>query len=308
LIAKATGVRQERRRKHGRRGNEGRVILVIGATGQQGGAVARSLLERGFGVRALTRDPDKPEAREFANLGAEIVGGDLEDASSIERVLDGVHGVFLVQQFMESGVEGEVRQGRKITDAAKAAGVEHYVYSSVGSAHRETGIPHFESKWEVEEHVRDSGVPYTVLRPVFFMQNWEYMREPILGGTLPQPLDPDKPFQMVAVEDIGVFAAMAFESPDEWIGREVDLAGDELTMPEIADTFSRVIGSKVDYFQVPWEGFEEQMGEEYTVMYRWFNDHGYEADIPGLRKEHPGLLSFEQYLRGHGWKNAGSPS
>jgi uncharacterized protein YbjT (DUF2867 family) len=191
-----------------------------------------------------------------------------------------------------------------LADAAKGAGVEHYVYSSVGSAHRETGIPHFESKWEVEEHVRASGVPYTVLRPVFFMQNWEMMGEPILGGTLPQPLDPDKPFQMIDADDIGVFAAMAFENPDEWVGREVDLAGDELTMPEVADTFSRVVGRQVDYFQTPWDQFEEQMGEEFTVMYRWFNDYGYEADVAGLRKEHPGLVSFEQFLRTHGWENA----
>ena len=285
--------------------NEGRLILVSGATGQQGGAVVRSLLGRGIGVRALTRDPEKPEARALAEMGAEVASGDLEDRSSIARVLDGVSGVFSVQQFFEAGYEGEVRQGVLLADGAKAAGVEHYVYSSVGSAHRETGIPHFESKWEIEEHVRGSGVPYTVLRPVYFMQNWEMMREPILGGTLLQPLDPQKPLQMVAAEDIGVFAAMAFENPDEWVGREVDLAGDELTMPEIADTFSRVIGSQVDYFQVPWEDFEEQMGEEFTVMYRWFNDHGYEADIADLRGEHPGLVSLEQYLRANGWKNAG---
>jgi uncharacterized protein YbjT (DUF2867 family) len=290
------------------RGNEGRVILVSGATGQQGGAVSRSLLERGFAVRALTRDPEKAGARELADLGAEVVGGDLEDRASIERVLDGVHGVFSVQQFWEVGVEGEVRQGVQLADAAKAAGVEHIIYSSVGSAHRDTGIPHFDSKFEVEEHVRASGVPYTVIRPVFFMQNWEFMREPILGGTLPQPLDPDKPFQMIDSWDIGVFAAMALEDPDKWIGRDVDLAGDELTMPEIAGTFSRVIGRDVDYFQVPWEGFEEQMGEEYAVMYRWFNDYGYEADIAGLREEHPGLVSLEQYLRAHGWETAEVPS
>ena len=286
--------------------NEGRLILVSGATGQQGGAVARSLLGRGIGVRALTRDPEKPEAKELVDLGAEVASGDLEDRSSIERVLDGVHGVFSVQQSWETGVEGEVRQGVLLADAAKAAGVDHYVYSSVGSAHRETGIPHFESKWEVEEHVRGSGVPYTVLRPVFFMQNWEFMGEPILGGTLPQPLDPDKPFQMVDANDIGVFATMAFENPGEWIGREVDLAGDEMTMPQIADTFSRVIGRQVDYFQVSWDQFEEQMGEEYAVMYRWFDEHGYEADIAALKEEHPGLVTFEQYLRANGWENAGS--
>ena len=155
-----------------RRSNAGRVILVSGATGQQGGSVARNLLEWGFAVRALTRDAEKAAARELADLGAEVVGGDLEDRASIERVLDGVYGVFSVQQFWEVGVEGEVRQGILLADAAKEAGVEHFVYSSVGSAHRDTGIPHFDSKWDVEEHVRASGVPYTVLRPVFFMQNW----------------------------------------------------------------------------------------------------------------------------------------
>ncbi len=283
----------------------GRTILVSGATGQQGGAVARQLLERGFAVRALTRDGDKPAARELAERGAEIFEGDLEDRPSVERALEGAYGVFSVQQFWEVGVEGEIRQGKALADAAKAAGVSHFVYSSVGGAHRETGIPHFDSKWEVEEHAREVGHPLTVLRPSFFMQNWEMMREPILGGTLPQPLDPDKPFQMIDSGDIGVFAALAFENPEEWIGRDTDISGDELTMPQIAETFSRVTGRDIEYFQVPWDQFEEQMGEEYAVMYRWFNDVGYEADIPALKKEHTGLVSFEQYLRDHGWQDAG---
>src|ERR687894_281917 len=261
-------------------GNSDREVRVSAATG--GGTDDRR-------AKRATPDPG--------------VQGDMDDRSSVDRALEGASGVFSVQNFWEAGYDREVRQGKTVADAASAAGVGHFVYSSVGSAHRRTGIAHFDSKWEVEEHVRGLGLPLTVLRPVFFMQNWEMMREPILGGTLPQPLDPAKPFQMVAVEDIGVFAGMAFENPDGWVGREVDLAGDELTMPEIADTFSRVIGGQVDYFQTPWDQFEEQMGEEYTVMYRWFNDHGYEADVAGLRKEHPGLVSFEQYLRYHGWEN-----
>ena len=280
----------------------GSTILVSGATGQQGGAVARQLLQRGFAVRALTRDAGKLAARDLADLGAEIVQGDLEDRSSLGQALEGVHGVFSVQQFWEIGVDGEIRQGRTLADAAKAAGVSHFVYSSVGGAHRDTGIPHFESKWEVEEHARSLDLPLTVLRPSFFMQNWEMMREPILGGTLPQPLDPDKPFQMIDSRDIGVFAAIAFEDLEGWIGREVDISGDELTMPEIAATFSRISGQEVNYFQVPWDQFEEQMGEEYAVMYRWFNDVGYEADIPALREAHPGLISFEQYLSEHSWE------
>jgi uncharacterized protein YbjT (DUF2867 family) len=285
---------------------ERRTILVSGATGQQGGAVARSLLDRGFRVRAFTRDPQKPEARVLSDQGVEVVQGDMEERSAIERALEGANGVFSVQNFWETGYDGEVRQGKTVLDAAKAAGVEHVVYSSVGSAHRETGIAHFDSKSEVEEHLREIQIPYTILRPVFFMQNWEMMREIILEGTLAQPLDPEKPFQQVAVADIGVFVAMAFDDPEAWIGREVDLAGDEQTMPRIAETFSRVVGREIDYYQVPWDQFEEQMGEEYAVMYRWFNDYGYEADIAALREEHPGLITFEQYLRTHGWENARS--
>jgi uncharacterized protein YbjT (DUF2867 family) len=284
--------------------NVERLILVCGATGKQGGMVARSLLDRGYRVRALTRDPQKPEAQALADQGAEVVQGDMEDRSDMDRVLEGAYGVFSVQNFWEAGYDVEEQQGKKVADAAKAAGVEHFVYSSVGSAHRQTGIPHFESKWEIEERVRQIRLPYTILRPVFFMQNWEWMREMILGGTVAQPFDPDKPFQQVAVEDVGAFAAIAFENPDRWIRREVDLAGDEQIMPEIAETFRRVIGREVSYHQVPWDQFEEQMGEETTVNFRWINDVGYEADIAALRQEYPELTSFERYLRTHGWEGA----
>jgi uncharacterized protein YbjT (DUF2867 family) len=288
--------------------NAERLIVVAGATGKQGGAVARSLLERGIQVRALTRNPQKPEAQVLADQGAAVVQGDMEDRSSMERALEGAYGIFSVQNFWETGYDGEVQQGKTVADAAKAAGVEHFVYSSVGSAHRQTGIPHFESKWEIEEHVRQIGLPYTILRPTYFMQNWEWTREMILGGTLAQPFDPDKPFQQEAVEDIGAFAAIAFENPDRWIGREVDLAGDEQSMTEIAETFSRVIGREVSYYQVPWDQFEEQVGEEGTLNSRWINDVGYEADIAALRQEYPELTSFERYLRSHGWEGAEVPA
>jgi uncharacterized protein YbjT (DUF2867 family) len=188
------------------RQNAERLILVCGATGSQGGAVAQSLLGRGFQVRALTRDPKKPEAQALAEGRAEVVQGDMEDRSAMERVLEGVYGIFSVQNFWETGYDREVQQGKTVADAIKEAGVQHCVYSSVGSAHRQTGISHFDSKWEIEEHMRELDLPYTILRPVFFMQNWEMMREPILDGTLAQPLDPDKPFQHVAVEDVGTFA------------------------------------------------------------------------------------------------------
>ena len=284
--------------------NAEKLFLVTGATGRQGGAVARHLLKRGRRVRALTRDPGKSAARALAGMGAEVVRGDLDDRPSVVRALEGAYGVFAVQNYWEAGYEREVRQGITLADAAKAQGVEHFVYSSVGSSYRKTGIPAFDGKWEIEEHIRKVGLPYTVLRPTSLMEDWEEMREEIIGGTLAQPLDPDKPLQQVSVDDIGAFAAMAFEAPERWLGREVDLAGDESTMLELAETFGRVLGRKVEYAQVSWEEFREAYGEDLAVMYEWFEEVGYEADIGALREEYPDLTTFEEYLRKHGWDRA----
>lgn len=285
---------------------DAKTILVTGATGKQGGAAARHLLDAGFDVRAMTRDPEKESARVLKDGGAEVVKGDFDDRASLERAVNGAYGVFSVQNFWETGYDREVEQGRRMADVAAAAGVEHFVYSSVGGAERDTGIPHFDSKAEVEEHVRSLDLPYTILRPVFFMDNWEtdMLKDMVLGGTLAQPLSPDTPFQQIAVDDIGAFAAMAFDNPSRWIGRELEIAGDELTMTETAETFSRVIGREVNYYQVPWDDFREQAGEEYEVMYRWFEDYGYEAEIDRLEREHPGLIKFEEYLVAHEWKGA----
>jgi uncharacterized protein YbjT (DUF2867 family) len=278
------------------------LFLVTGATGRQGGAVARRLLKRGNRVRALTRDPNKPAARALAEMGAEVVRGDLDDRPSVERALAGAYGVFSVQNYWEAGYEREVSQGITLAEAAKAQGVKHFLYSSVGSSYRKTGIAAFEGKWEIEEHIRRVGLPYTILRPTSLMEDWEEMREEIVGGTLAQPLDPHTALQQVSVEDIGVFAAMAFEEPERWLGREVDLAGDESPMAELAETFGRVLGRKVEYVQVSWEEFREAYGEDLAVMYEWFEEVGYEADIGALREEYPGLTTFVAYLRKHGWE------
>ena len=280
------------------------LFLVTGATGRQGGAVARQLLKRGHRIRTLTRDPDKPAARALAQMGAEVMRGDLDDRLSVELALAGVYGVFSVQNFWEAGYEREVSQGITLAEAAKAQGVEHFLYSSVGSSYRRTGIPAFEGKWAIEEHIRRIGLPYTILRPTSLMVDWEEMREEILGGTLAQPLDPHRALQQVSVEDIGIFAAMAFEDPEGWLGREVDLAGDESTMVELAETFGRVLGRKVQYVRVSWEEFREAYGEDLAVMYEWFEEEGYEADIGALREEYLDLTTFERYLRKHGWDSA----
>jgi uncharacterized protein YbjT (DUF2867 family) len=283
-------------------------ILVTGATGQQGGAVLRHLRRQGFAVRALTRDVHSPAARTLAATGVAVVQGDFEDRASLARALDGASGAYAVQTpFQHGGVEGELRQGLAFADAANAAGIQHLVYSSVGSAERQTGIPHFESKYQIEEHIRALGLPHTILRPVFLMENFLASRDTILGGTLAEPLRPATPLQMVAVDDIGAFAALAFANPARWLGRAIELAGDELTMPQAAACFGRVLGRPVQYVQVPTAEVRRTLGAggaDQVAMFTWFNRVGYSADIPAVRALYPALTTLEQWVRRAGWQGA----
>jgi uncharacterized protein YbjT (DUF2867 family) len=278
--------------------NDNRLILVTGATGHQGGAALRHLRAKGFPVRAFTRDPDKPEARALVGHGVEVVRGDLDDPASITRALDGVYGVFSVQN-ARAGTEAEIRQGIHLVDAAVRSAISHFVYSSVGSADQKTGVPHFESKFQIEEHIRTTGVSYTILRPVFFMENWLSMRDSILRGTIALPLKPLTRLQMIAVDDIGACVVMALQHPQKWRGRALDLAGDEHTMSATAQVLSGLAGREVKYQQVPWDEFERQAGHEMTLMYRWFEAVGYHADIPALRQEFSNLMTFERWLQTH---------
>jgi uncharacterized protein YbjT (DUF2867 family) len=279
-----------------------RLILVTGATGNQGGAAARHLRERGFPIRVLTRNPDQPKARAFIGHGAEVVRGDLEDPASLTRALEGVYGVFSVQKF-NTNMEAEIREGTNLADAAMRSRVSHFVYSSVGAADQNTGIPHFDSKFQIERHIRGTGFPFTILRPVFFMENWLGLRTHLEQGTLALPLGPHTRLQMIAVDDIGGFVATAFEHPGRWQGRAVDIAGDELSMTELVEAFSRVTGRQIRYVQMPWEEFEPRTGHEMTVMYRWFENVGYHVDIPSLRQQYPNLITFEHWLHGN-WQSA----
>jgi len=281
------------------------IIAVTGATGQQGRAVAKKLLEDGWKIRALTRDPNKPAAQELKSLGVEILPGDMDNRAELDAAFEGAHGVFSVQNFWlpNVGFEGEVRQGKAVADAAKAAGVQHLVYSSVGSAHRGLGQKHFESKWIIEQYIHGLDIPYTILRPVAFMENYNWSRAPILNGAfIGMGVRPEKGLQLIAVEDIGVFAALVFANRNQYLGRTLELAGDELTELQIADTFTKVIGRPVT-LNLPTKEGGRQPDEEMIAMFNFFNGQGYDADIPALRKLHPGLLDLEQYLRKNGWEN-----
>jgi len=280
-----------------------KTILVTGATGHQGGAVMRSLLAAGWKVKALVRDTKKPSARAVFRKGADLVMGDLDDRDSLERALKGVHGVFSVQAWQGHGVEGEIRQGKNLADAAaRNAEVKHFIYSSAAGADRETGVPFLDSKATIEEHIRSIGLPSTIFRPVYFMFNFNSpeMHASIMQGAMTIAIRPDKHLQMLAVEDLGEFVRIAFDRPDEFIGKTIDLAGDEMTMPQLAAAFSRIIGKTVRFTYQPIEDVR-RVSEDAAKMFAWLNEQGYHVDIAALIARHPGLMSFETWLRKTRW-------
>ena len=219
-----------------------RTILITGVTGQQGGAVALALRGAGFHLRGLTRKPESHRAAAVARHGVDIVKGDLDDETTLRRALAGIWGVFGVQNAGEAGVGREEAQGKRLATLAREAGVEHFVYTSVGSAHKQTGVPHFDNKWRIEETVRGLRFPsHVILRPVFFMENLVAPFS-LQGSTLAWALRPDTKLQMIAVEDIGWFGARAFTD-----------AGDVRTMPAAAETLTEALGRPIAFAQAPIE-------------------------------------------------------
>jgi uncharacterized protein YbjT (DUF2867 family) len=261
-----------------------RIVLITGATGKQGGAVARSLAGKEFSLRAMTRQPQGDAAKALAQLGADVVAGNLDDPASLKQALAGVWGVFSVQNTWEAGVEKEEEQGKRLATLAKEAGVQHFVYSSVGSAHRRTGIPHFDNKWRVEETVRGLSFPsHVIIRPVFFMEN---LISPwfLNGDGFYAALNPATVLQMIAVDDIGRHGARAFLAADRLNRREMDLAGDAATMPQAAAALAKGLGRPINFVRVPIEEVRRN-SEDFAAMLEWFERVGYDADVDGLARE-----------------------
>ncbi|MBI2388747.1 MAG: NmrA/HSCARG family protein [Deltaproteobacteria bacterium] len=273
-------------------------ILITGATGHQGGAVLRHLASRGgFRLRAMTRKPEGDAAKKLATLGAEIVKGDYDEPGSVERALEGAWGVFAVQNTWEAGVEKEEEQGKQFAKLAKERGVRHFVYTSVGSAHRSTGIPHFDNKYRVEQTVKAMGFPsHVIIRPVFFMENllgpWF-----LQGDKLVTAMDPATKLQMIAVDDIGKFGALAFQQAEKLAGQEIDIAGDSVTMPEAAAAIGRTLGRPITYQRIPIEAVRANSAD-FAIMLEWFERVGYDADIPTLEARY-GIRprTFEEWLK-----------
>ena len=289
--------------------NQDRIVLVAGATGRQGGAVVRHMLPKGWRLRALTRNPKSYAARQLAEKGVELAEGDMDDSASLERAALGVYGIYSVQDFWTVGARREVQQGKNLADVAKKAGVEHFVYSSVGGAERNTGITHWETKWVVEKHVRSLNLPVTILRPASFMETYHITEVEIglLKGKLADPIRGDKPYQTIATDDIGAFAALAFERPKDFIGLDLEIAGSELTNIDAAKVFSRVLNRPVKFQKLPLPIVRLVLGKEFYEMFHWFNSKGYQANIPELRRRYPEvrLHSLEDWLREDGWDKRG---
>ena len=289
--------------------NSDKLVLVTGATGRQGGAVIRHMRPKGWRLRALSRNTKSYAAKELARQGVELVQGDLDDPASLERAARGAYGIYSVQDFFAAGARREVRQGKNLADVAKKVGVEHFVFSSVGGAERNTGIPHLETKGEIEKYIRSLGLPATIFRPVGFMEMYNMLEIEVrlLKGTFADPVRPDKPFQTIATDDVGAFVALAFERPKDFMGVELEIAGSELTSREAAEVFGRVLNRPMKSQRLPLFMVRLLFGTEFYKMFHCFNDEGFKADIPELRRKYPEvrLHTLEEWLREEGWDKRG---
>ncbi|MGD1100297.1 MAG: NmrA/HSCARG family protein [Thermoplasmata archaeon] len=286
------------------RSSEPKRVLVTGATGQQGGGLARILLQRGHHVRAMSRKPDGPAAIELRKLGAEVVTGDLGDRASVERAAKGVDVAYLVATPYEQGPEAEVRFGRTGLDGIHAAGVPYLVYSSVSDADRKTGIPHFDSKAKIEEYLKSLGTEHSIVAPVFFNENLfaPWVSAGFALGVLATGVFPDRRLQVISLPEIAEFTALAVEQPRSFRGKRINIASDEPTPNEIARQLSEVAGTKVAYQAIPLDQVRKQ-SEDFAKMYDWFNRVGYSVDIPKLKHDYPQVRwrSFREWSRMQDW-------
>jgi uncharacterized protein YbjT (DUF2867 family) len=279
-------------------------VVVTGATGNQGGAVVRNLLDRGHAVRAVTRDTSSTKAVELSRLGVTLVRGSFEDTAALSKALEGATSLFAMTTPFKVGTEAETRQGISVADAAKAAGV-HLVFNSVANADQRTGVPHFDSKGLVEKHIARIGVRATVLAPVFFMENLYFGKEQLAKGVYASALPPTRRLAQVAVDDIGAVAVRLLENADRFAGKRFDLGGDDLTGNEVTAILARVTGRPFTYFQVPIEIIRQRMGEDGAKMYEWFDRVGYTFDRAALRREFPDVSfhDFESWAKAQDWKS-----
>lgn len=273
-------------------------VLVGGATGRQGNAVVDELLARGYAVRGLTRKPERKKAVRLAEKGVDVVQGNYGDADSLLAAMDGIDKVFFYSGFSRD----EVAEGLNVIAAAKASGVKHLVYSSGAAAEPGKGPPGA-AKTKVELAIVESGVPYTVFRPVAFYENFDRQQKRIATNGIVESRGPERRLHFIAIRDIGFFVGEAFDHPDEWLGQAVNIAGDAMTVQAYVDTFSKVMGREIVYNQLPLDEYLATMPKPLRPLFRWYDEVGYEVDVDAYRSRYPQLVTLEQYLRANGWQD-----
>jgi uncharacterized protein YbjT (DUF2867 family) len=278
-----------------------KTVLVTGGTGSQGGATVSHLLaEKKVRVRVLTRNLDSPKSKSLAARGVELVKGDFDDIDSLKTALAGVSAAYSVQQWTEKGgTEAEELHGKRFADVVKASGRPHLVYSSAEGVERNSGLAHYESKWAIENHIRSLELPATILRPVGFMDAFGVppLQRGMFLGIFKANFGISKRIQFVATNDIGWFAARALEDPERYAGRVIPLAGDELSIGEIIQTYTVVTGKKPWVAPIPPFLAKRAMPKEFLDMFAWIRKYGFRADISKVRQEHPQLLTFADWIR-----------
>jgi uncharacterized protein YbjT (DUF2867 family) len=274
-------------------------ILVIGATGTQGGTVARRLLEAGRKVRGLTRDPKSKSALALAAKGVELFEGDLDKPELVEAAMRGVDGVYLVTDFFKNGIAGEIRHGKLVADLCKKLEIRHLVHSSVNGADRKSGVHHFDSKGEIEEHIRALGIPATFLRPAVFMEDLTDKKyvPPASWGMMPKLVGADRPVKWVSVQDIGIAAATVFTNREAWLGKAVPLVGDEKSIAEARAIFTRVNGKKPFALPMPTFLFRRFISKDLVLMWEWLAKNSMDGDVATTRSVVPAPLDMETWLR-----------
>jgi uncharacterized protein YbjT (DUF2867 family) len=285
--------------------NSNKTILVAGATGRQGGAVVRHLLKNNLIVKALSRTPESISAQLLVSKGVRVVKGDMSDPSSLLNAMAGCDGVFSVQNYFEYGAENEIQYGKNMADAAKKANITHFIYNSVCNADSKTGVPHFETKNIIEQYIKSIGLPATILRPVKFMENYYIPQvfKGILGGKLFDSIKAEKKHQMITVDDIGAYVADAFTNAEKYTGKVIRIAGEELTNEQVAATMSQVLGINVKFKRLPLVIAKFVMDKEMYLMFKWFNEKGFNADIEETKSNFQSVkvTTLKEWLINESW-------
>ena len=277
----------------------GKVIAVVGATGLQGTAVTRRLLQEGWQVRALTRRPDGEQARALAAFGADVVKADSADQAALERAFDGVQGVYNVQNHHLSGYDGELAQGRNVAEAVARTGAPHLVYASSGLAVERTGVGSWDTKVAVAEHMRRLGVRLTVFRPTAFMElmtGKKFYPPTAVWHLMPKLMGQSRPVGWLSVDDLAVIAGKAFADPDAFVGRDIPLASDVQSIEQCRAIWSEVTGRAPRRFPMPIWLFERFSGTDETTMWKWLRDNDVRFDTAATREIHPDALTVMEWV------------